>query len=169
MPDKPRLKYEKPVSIDMGRVAPILGDTCSVGNGASDCPSGMNNAVVAICEPSGSGADNDCRTGSSAGTFCWPTGFSAQVYCFSGSGFGMQAAPDEIQSDSIDVGRTESSVPQLDSSEPEPIRFEPDTGGTAFPGTEPDAGGGAFPGTEPDAGGGAFPGTESDTGGTAFP
>ncbi|MGD9782788.1 MAG: hypothetical protein AB7V14_11680 [Kiritimatiellia bacterium] len=87
MSDK-RLKYEKPMSIDLGRVAPILGDTCSVGNGAADCPAGMNNAVVAICSPSGSGADNDCRSGGSAGTYCWPTGAGAQVYCLAGSGYG---------------------------------------------------------------------------------
>ena len=82
-----RLKYEKPVSIDMGRVAPILGDTCSVGDGAADCPSGMNNMVVPICSPSGSSASNDCRTGSGAGTFCWPAGSSARVYCLTGTGF----------------------------------------------------------------------------------
>ena len=103
MQEKKRLKYEKPVSIDMGRVAPILGDTCSVGNGAADCPAGMNNAVVAVCSPAGSDADNDCRTGSSAGTFCWPTGTSAQVYCLAGSGYGVSTrsfSPD-IQSDSL--------------------------------------------------------------------
>ena len=92
MQDKPRLKYEKPVSIDMGRVAPILGDTCSVGDGATDCPSGMNNASVPVCNPSGLSADNDCRTGSNAGTFCWPQGSSAQVYCLAGSGYGAAAA-----------------------------------------------------------------------------
>ena len=132
MPDKKRLKYEKPVSIDMGRVAPILGDTCSVGNGAADCPAGMNNAMVAVCEPSGSGADNDCRTGSSAGTFCWPTGSNAQVYCFAGSGFGSAApASSEIQSDSLEgIGETS------------PYGVEPDTSGA----DKPDAGGGtAFP------------------------
>lgn len=90
MPEKKRLKYEKPMSIDLGRVAPILGDTCSVGNGAADCPAGMNNATVAVCSPAGSGADNDCRTGSNAGTFCWPTGSGALVYCLAGSGFGSQ-------------------------------------------------------------------------------
>ena len=85
MPGKDRLKYEKPVSIDMGRVAPILGDTCSVGNGAADCPAGMNNAMVLVCQLAGAGADNDCRTGSNAGTFCWPTGSGALVYCLTGS------------------------------------------------------------------------------------
>ena len=134
MPDKKRLKYEKPVSIDMGRVAPILGDTCSVGNGAADCPAGMNNAMVAVCEPSGSGADNDCRTGSSAGTFCWPTGSSAQVYCFAGSGFGSRSAPAgyETSGDSVGDGIVETS----------PFGVEPDTSAT----DKPDAGGGtAFP------------------------
>ncbi len=135
MPDKPRLKYEKPVSIDMGRVAPILGDTCSVGNGAADCPAGMNNAVVAVCQPSGSSADNDCRTGSNAGTFCWPTGSSAQVYCFAGSGFGSRSAPagyEETPSDSVGDGVGETS----------PYGVEPDSSGA----DKPDAGGGtAYP------------------------
>lgn len=103
MQDKARLKYEKPVSIDMGRVAPILGETCSVGNGAADCPAGMNNSVVAVCSPSGTSADNDCRTGSNAGTFCWPSGSGAHVYCLTGSGFGGAApqgmsAPEESSS-----------------------------------------------------------------------
>ena len=105
MQDKARLKYEKPVSIDMGRVAPILGDTCSVGNGAADCPAGMNNAVVAVCSSAGAGADNDCRTGSGAGTFCWPTGSSAKVYCLAGSGYGSaQPASMEMEGGSIDSG-----------------------------------------------------------------
>ena len=134
MPDKKRLKYEKPVSIDMGRVAPILGDTCSVGNGAADCPAGMNNAMVAVCESSGSGADNDCRTGSSAGTFCWPTGSNAQVYCFAGSGFGSRSAPASYDTpgDSVGDGVGETS----------PYGVEPDSIGA----DKPDAGGGtAFP------------------------
>jgi len=88
MPENKRIPYEKPMSIDMGRVAPILGDTCSVGEGASDCPQGYNNSSVPVCDPSGLGADNDCRVGSNAGTFCWPTGSSAHVYCLAGSGFG---------------------------------------------------------------------------------
>ena len=106
MPNEKRLKYEKPVSIDMGRVAPILGDTCSVGNGAADCPQGMNNSTVAICE-SGMQADNDCRSGSSAGTFCWPSGSSAKVYCLAGSGFGV--APTGMSAPSSTGGTTEST------------------------------------------------------------
>lgn len=145
MPNKPRLKYEKPVSIDMGRVAPILGDTCSVGNGAADCPAGMNNATVAVCSPAGAGADNDCRTGSNAGTFCWPTGSGAQVYCLAGNGFGVVGA----------MGAPSGSAIESSSVGAEPTSVEPDSSGTAFPGS--------------DSGGTAFPGTESDSGGTAFP
>lgn len=87
MAEKKRRTYEKPVSIDMGRVAPVLGDVCSIGNGAQDCPAGMNNAMVAICSPNGIDASNDCRTGSRAGTFCWPTGSQAVVYCLAGSSY----------------------------------------------------------------------------------
>jgi len=140
MSDK-RLKYEKPVSIDMGRVAPILGDTCSVGNGAADCPAGMNNAVVAVCNPSGSSADNDCRTGSSAGTFCWPTGSNAGVYCLAGSGFGEVES--QVSSEASPASfETESSTPDYSSPEipiappeysPENLGSESDSGGTAFP------------------------------------
>ena len=138
MPNKPRLKYEKPVSIDMGRVAPILGDTCSVGNGAADCPAGMNNASVMICQPAGAGADNDCRTGTNAGTFCWPTGSHAQVYCIAGSGFGSRSAPSsfETSGDSVGDGIGDTS----------PYSGEPDVGEVDSTGDKPDAGGGtAFP------------------------
>lgn len=131
MSDK-RLKYEKPVSIDLGRVAPILGDTCSVGNGAADCPAGMNNAMVAVCDPSGSGADNDCRVGSSAGTFCWPTGSGAAVYCLAGSGFGsVQSSGYESDSPSTLGGGLESLGGTESSS---PSGNEPDAGGISTPG-----------------------------------
>ncbi len=138
MTDKKQMKYEKPVSIDMGRVAPILGDTCSIGDGAADCPAGMNNAIVAVCSPAGTGADNDCRTGSGAGTFCWPTGSNAQVYCLAGSGFGSSPEPSglTIQSDSIDAAPAATSLfsPEPDTGTVEPTDDKPDAGGgTAFP------------------------------------
>ncbi|MDD3440238.1 MAG: hypothetical protein PHU50_02200 [Kiritimatiellae bacterium] len=138
MSDK-RLKYEKPMSIDLGRVAPILGDTCSVGNGAADCPAGMNNAMVAVCVPSGSGADNDCRVGSSAGTFCWPTGSGAAVYCLVGSGFGS------VQSTGYDSDVPSTLGGGLDSL---------DGGTDSLGGTEPTS----LPGGEPDSGGITTPG-----------
>ena len=131
MSDK-RLKYEKPVSIDLGRVAPILGDTCSVGNGAADCPAGMNNAMVAVCAPSGSGADNDCRVGSNAGTFCWPTGSGAAIYCLAGSGFGsVQSSGYESDSPST-LGGTEPTSPLGGGTET--MGGEPDPGGITTPG-----------------------------------
>lgn len=149
-----RLKYEKPMSIDLGRVAPILGDTCSVGNGAADCPAGMNNATIAVCVPSGSGADNDCRTGSNAGTFCWPTGSGAAVYCLAGSGFGaeMQSVP-EPTSTGLDAPSSSSpespsigddstspfSSPALDGSADTPLDSSPYSGSEpAAPGSEGD-------------------------------
>jgi len=138
MSDK-RLKYEKPMSIDLGRVAPILGDTCSVGNGAADCPAGMNNAMVAVCVPSGSGADNDCRVGSSAGTFCWPTGSGAAVHCLAGSGFGS------VQSTGYDSDVPSTLGGGLDSL---------DGGTDSLGGTEPTS----LPGGEPDSGGITTPG-----------
>ena len=36
MNGKERLKYERPASIDLGRVAPVLGNVCSFGQGATD-------------------------------------------------------------------------------------------------------------------------------------
>ena len=129
MPGKDRLKYEKPVSIDMGRVAPILGDTCSVGNGAADCPAGMNNAMVLVCSPAGSGADNDCRTGSGAGTFCWPTGSSALVYCLVGDGYGNAAKsyPTATTPESLGVAPLESSAGSDGSATPSILGTSPGT------------------------------------------
>ena len=129
MQEKKRLKYEKPVSIDMGRVAPILGDTCSVGDGAADCPAGMNNSSVPVCNPSGASADNDCRTGSGAGTFCWPTGFSAKVFCLAGSGYGVstRSYSTEIQPDSpVEESVPVETLPTIPESTPETIEPEPE-------------------------------------------
>ena len=141
MSDK-RLKYEKPVSIDLGRVAPVLGDTCSIGNGAADCPAGMNNATVAVCSPAGSSADNDCRTGSGAGTFCWPTGSGAQVYCLTGDGFGVQASSYEMERDTSGM---DSYSPKPFSAESSPLESPAESGGTSIPVPETDTGGTAFP------------------------
>ncbi len=67
---KKNRKYEKPVSIDMGRVAPVLGDRCSNGNAATDCGLGFNNSSVPICQPTGAAATDQCKTGFSANPFC---------------------------------------------------------------------------------------------------
>lgn len=138
MSDK-RLKYEKPMSIDLGRVAPILGDTCSVGNGAADCPAGMNNAMVPVCDPSGSGADNNCQVGSSAGTFCWPTGSGAAIWCLDGSGF------DSVQSSGYDSDVPSTLGGGLDSLDGGTDSLG-GTESTSLPGGEPDSGGITTPG-----------------------
>ena len=124
MPDAKRLKYEKPISIDMGRVAPILGDTCSVGNGASDCPAGMNNSSVPVCNPSGLSADNDCRSGSNAGTFCWPSGSAAHVYCLAGSGYGSSAASSYEEESGISEPESSDKFYPAPEIEPEPTTTE---------------------------------------------
>ena len=80
MSEKPKLKYEKPVSIDMGRVAPVLGDVCSVGTGAADCPQGNNNTSIPTCFPSG-GSASQCETGATTSGHCLP-GTLAGGWCF---------------------------------------------------------------------------------------
>jgi hypothetical protein len=86
MSDKPRLKYERPVSIDMGRVAPVLGANCSLGLGASgychdggsagsgDCSIGYGNSVVPSCNIGG------------GHVYCDALGSNASVACHVGSG-----------------------------------------------------------------------------------
>lgn len=49
--------YAKPSSVDLGKVAPVLGETCSYGNGADT-----------FCR-TGNGNSNACGTGLSAGGF----------------------------------------------------------------------------------------------------
>ena len=87
MSDKPRLKYEKPVSIDMGRVAPILGSCAPMGSSATDCGFGHDNSTVPVCSPSGAQATNMCMSGTGATPFCYPGGSAKGGSCYSGSGF----------------------------------------------------------------------------------
>ncbi len=84
MSEKTKLRYEKPVSINMGRVAPVLGDSCSIGEGADDCPQGNDNTVEETCNPSGASATNRCLNGSGAGSNC-QDGSSALNGCSIGS------------------------------------------------------------------------------------
>jgi len=87
MNEKLRLKYEKPVSIDMGRVAPIMGLRCSHGGVATDgCATGAEPETVSACNPTGNGATNNCQTGENAGGFCLIQGSSAGMGCFAGDG-----------------------------------------------------------------------------------
>ncbi len=62
MSNKPRLKYEKPISIDMGQVAPILGA----------CSTGYDPNVVPGCTPGATATF--CMSGGAALGGCYPTG-----------------------------------------------------------------------------------------------
>lgn len=84
MNDK-RLKYEKPVALDMGAVTPVHGLDCDSGNAADYCPHGNNPALQAYC-PGGNTADTSCdNAGSTAGSNCLPAGAAAGQFCFTGS------------------------------------------------------------------------------------
>ena len=79
--------YEKPVCIDSGKVASVLGDVCSDGHGAGaeECLNGIDPTSVPTCFGTGSDATNDCNTnGSSAGSNCVSTGGVATVACIAG-------------------------------------------------------------------------------------
>jgi hypothetical protein len=80
-----RLKYEKPVALDMGAVTPVHGLACDSGNGADTCPHGNNPALQAYC-PGGNIADTSCdASGATAGSNCLPTGGIAGQFCATGS------------------------------------------------------------------------------------
>lgn len=73
------------MSLDMGRVAPVLGARCSFGSQASDgCIEGFDPNVQTVCQPNGAGATNNCEFGSSANKTCG-TGESPSWGCYSGS------------------------------------------------------------------------------------
>lgn len=71
-----KIKYEKPVSMDIGKAASVLGAACTnYGNDVN---------LQGICDGGGT-ATNDCNpTGSTAGSNC-QTGGNASQMCNSGS------------------------------------------------------------------------------------
>ncbi|MBN1879709.1 hypothetical protein JW823_06330 [bacterium] len=84
MTDKPRLKYEKPKSVDLGRVAPVLGARCSFGSQATDgCVEGFDPNIQSVCLPHGAGATNNCEYGNAANKTCG-NGDSPGWGCYSG-------------------------------------------------------------------------------------
>ncbi len=73
MKDK-KIKYEKPMSLDMSEVAPILGDSCSTGNLADTCTIGNDPAVEPYC-PQGAVATGNCEAfGDDAQKICYGYG-----------------------------------------------------------------------------------------------
>lgn len=59
-----KIKYEKPVSLNAGGVASVLGAVCSNGDGATDgcSPNGINPQSGGICQ-TGSLATYNCADG----------------------------------------------------------------------------------------------------------
>ncbi len=72
--------YEKPVCVDSGKVASVLGAVCSDGTnaGLGECVDGFNPTSVYTCQETGALADNDCNNnGSNAGSNCVGDGVTA--------------------------------------------------------------------------------------------
>jgi hypothetical protein len=80
-----KIKYEKPKSMDIGKVAPVLGLSCSVGTSAGD---GCRDGGSAIPGGCGYGADPStipyCPNGSTATSFCSPGTTAGFPGCFPG-------------------------------------------------------------------------------------
>ena len=59
-----KIKYEKPMSLNVGEVASVLGDVCSTGTGAADgCVDGDDPATGPVCQPAGATATYNCGNG----------------------------------------------------------------------------------------------------------
>ncbi len=88
MTSKKKIKYEKPTSVDIGAIAPVLGTVCSNGSGASGgCGIGDNPDVEPFCQSTGNNADGNCETnGNIAGKACYSTGGTAGWGCTNPSG-----------------------------------------------------------------------------------
>ena len=78
------MKYEKPVCIDVGKVASVLGDRCSAGASATECISGNNPDTEPFCQATGNIADGNCEnSGNTAGKVCYGTGGAPGWGCIS--------------------------------------------------------------------------------------
>ncbi|MCK4889107.1 MAG: hypothetical protein KAS97_04190 [Candidatus Aminicenantes bacterium] len=94
MSDDKKHNYEKPVSVDAGKVASVLGAVCSTGIGAADgCVDGTDPHVAPVCTP-GADASFNCGNGTVNDSTCWSgvtangggcdAGTSAQGTCTGG-------------------------------------------------------------------------------------
>lgn len=80
--------YEKPVSVDAGKIASVLGAICSDGGVATDgCVEGNDPHVSPTCTP-GATASFHCDTGSTNNTTCWDGGTAIAGSCESGTSAG---------------------------------------------------------------------------------
>lgn len=68
---KNKIPYEKPMSMDMGKAASVLGATCSNGDGAADgCGWGNDPTSIPYCDQGGIATGNCYPHGGTAGQSC---------------------------------------------------------------------------------------------------
>ena len=80
-----KIKYEKPVSLNAGEVASVLGQLCANGSSPTEgCVDGFDPNVQPVCEPSGLGSTGNCKVGDHAFEGC-SVGTSANWGCFAGN------------------------------------------------------------------------------------
>ncbi|MBN1297493.1 hypothetical protein JXA80_11980 [bacterium] len=98
---KKKIQYEKPRSLNAGRLSQAIGADCSdgsaaggfaceTGSAAADCTQGTNLTNVPACLPNGLAADNRCDLGQSAIPMCWSNGSTATGFCSTGSSAGTK-------------------------------------------------------------------------------
>lgn len=80
-----KIKYEKPVSLNAGEVASVLGLNCSTGNDAIDICQYGNSADSGCATGDDPAVIEYCPTGSVATSNCYPTGGQAGHSCNTGS------------------------------------------------------------------------------------
>lgn len=85
MKDKVKRKYERPIAVDTGSVAAVLGNKCSSGGVATDgCISGNDPHVAPVCQP-GATATYNCGVGTVNTDGNCSNGGNANGGCFTGS------------------------------------------------------------------------------------
>lgn len=82
-----KIKYEKPISLNAGEVASVLGEYCIGGQNASDgCGFGHDPSTIGYC-PNGDTATTNCWThGTAALQGCW-VGDAAGLGCNQGNSY----------------------------------------------------------------------------------
>ena len=81
-----KIRYEKPVGVQLGPVAPIVGLSCMNGTLATGCIRGTDPHLVYTCNP-GNVASSNCTAGNTAAQLCW-IGYDADVACADGGKVG---------------------------------------------------------------------------------
>lgn len=84
-----KIKYEKPISLDAGRIDPVKGD-CISGTSAAGtvCSGGFDVDNEPLCSPDGLNATNNCKLGHYAGNGCEAGEDPTWPWCNAGTGVG---------------------------------------------------------------------------------